>query len=366
MRAIEATVQDVPVEVAAVGNVEAIHTVDVMSRVAGQIKQVAFEEGQNVAKGQLLFTIDLDALQRQASEQQAEIERDAALEQQARAVLERDAAAQKQSELEANNAVELAKEGILSKQSADQLVTTNQTARATLRSDQAAVNAAVGTLKADRARLAQTQLQLNLTDVVAPISGRTGAIAVKAGNVVRDSQTTLVTIRQLSPVVIAFGVPEQTLPEIRRLNAKSPLLVEAISGNSRMSGRLTFIDNTVDAATGSIRLKAEFPNTDEQLWPGDFVHVRLRLSLEPGRLVIPESCVQDGQNGKYVWVVTSNLARMAPVKLARIFKPENGPELAILDAGVQPGESVVTEGQIRLTLGARVTVLGGVSPVPAT
>ena len=366
VRAAQAAVEDVPVEVAVVGNVEAMQTVDVKSRVAGQIKRVAFEEGETVAQGQLLFTIDLDTLQRQATEQQAEIERDDAMAQQARAVLERDSASQKQSQLEANNAVELAKEGILSRQSADQLIAANDVSRATLRSAQAAVNAAAGAVKADRARLAQTQLQMNFTDVVAPISGRTGAVTVKAGNVVREGETTLVTIRQLSPVAVAFGVPEQILAQVQRLNAKGALSVGANAGNSAVAGRLTFIDNVVDSSTGTIRLKAEFSNTGKQLWPGQFVNVRLRLSLEPRRLVIPESCIQDGQKGKYVWVIQSNVATITPVTIARIYKPENGPELAVLEGGLRPGASVVTDGQIRLTSGARVNVLSGVSPVPAT
>jgi multidrug efflux system membrane fusion protein len=176
-----ATLQDVPLEVSAVGNVEAINSVEVKPRIAGEVKQVAFHEGQNVIKGQLLFAIDPDTIERQAAEQLAELERDTALEQQARAVVARDAASQKQSQAEADVAVALVKDGILSQQRTDQLVTVSETARAALRSDEAAVQAATGTAKADRARLQQTQLQLSFTNVTAPISGRAGAALVKAG-----------------------------------------------------------------------------------------------------------------------------------------------------------------------------------------
>ena len=358
VRTVLAVSQDVPLEVSAVGNVEAIESVEVKSRVAGQVKSVAFEEGLNVVKGQLLFTIDLDALQRQAAEQQAELERDAAMEQQARAIVARDSASLKQSQSEADIALELGKNGIFSKQRTDQLVTTSDTARAALLSDEAAVAAAVGATKADRARLAQTQLQLSFTNVVAPIAGRAGAVMVKAGNIVRDSDATLVTLLQLSPIYVTFGVPEQILTEVQQLNASDHLTVEASNGDGpACEGRLIFIDNTVDATTGTIRLKATFPNTDQALWPGEFVKVRLRLRMEKWRTVVPEASVQNGLDGKYVWLIKSGLATMAPVSVLRTYQPESGPEQAIVVNGISPGDTIVTEGQLRLTPGARILLL---------
>jgi membrane fusion protein, multidrug efflux system len=365
VRTILAVSQDVPLEVSAVGNVEAIESVEVKSRIAGEIKRVAFEEGRNVVKGQLLFTIDLDALQRQAAEQQAELERDAAVEQQARAIVARDSASLKQSQSEADVALELGKSGILSKQRTDQLVTTSNTARAALLSDEAAVAAAVGATKADRARLAQTQLQLSFTNVVAPIAGRAGAVMVKTGNIVRDSDTTLVTLLQLSPIYVTFGVPEQILAQVQQLNASGQLTVEASNGNGpAFEGRLIFIDNTVDATTGTIRLKATFPNMNEALWPGEFVKVRLRLRIENGKTVVPEASIQNGLDGKYVWMVKSGIATIAPVTVLRTYQPENGPEQAIIANGISPGDAIVTEGQLRLTPGARISLLD--SPRRAT
>jgi multidrug efflux system membrane fusion protein len=359
-----ASVQNVPLEISAVGNVEAIQSVAVKPRIGGQIQSVAFREGQNVTRGQLLFTIDPATLQRQAAEQQADLERDTAMAQQARAVVARDAATQRQSQSEAEVAAALLKDGILSKQRADQLNTASETAGAALHSDQAAVQAAISTINADRARLQQTQLQLDLTRVLAPISGRAGTAIVKSGNIVRDSDTTLVNLLQLTPIQVSFGVPEQALTEIRRLNAIQSLAVLVSSGSgSALEGQLSFVDNTVDATTGTIRLKATFPNTDETLWPGEFVNVRLRLRVDKDQVVVPASAVQDGLEGKYVWVLHAEEATIAPVTVLRNYKPADGPELALVAKGIRPGDMVVSEGQLRLTPNARVSLLGA-SPVP--
>jgi multidrug efflux system membrane fusion protein len=330
----------------------------VKSRIAGQINRVAFDEGQSVSKGQLLFTIDRDVLERQAVEQQAELQRDAAMEQQARAVVARDAASQKQSQSEADVAKKLETLGVISGQRANQLMTTRDTAHAALESDQAAVEAAVGATKADKARLAQTQLQLSFTQVAAPIAGRAGAAMVKAGNVVRDNDTTLVSILQLAPINVTFGIPEQSLSEVQRLNAGGHLVVEASHGDgAAYEGHLVFIDNTVDATTGTIRLKATFPNADGALWPGEFINLRLRLRVDKGQILIPESSIQDGLDGKYAWLVQSGVATMVPVTVLRSYKPENGPEQAVIGSGIHPGDMIVTEGQLRLTPGVRVSLL---------
>jgi multidrug efflux system membrane fusion protein len=360
VRVARAATQDVPLDIAAVGNVEAVNSVDVKSRVAGQVERVAFAEGQNVARGQLLFTVDPDALERQATEQRAELARDAAMEEQARAIVARDTASQKQSQSEANVAVQLGKLGVLSGQQVDQQVTARETATAGLRSDEAAVVAAEAAKKADQARLAETQLQLGFTNVTAPIAGRAGAAMVKAGNVVRDNDTTLVTLMQLAPIDVTFGIPEQALAEVQRLNARGPLSVEARSGGGfPLEGRLVFVDNTVDAQTGTIRLKALFPNNDSALWPGEFVQIRLRLRIDSAKTVIPNAAVEDGIEGKYVWVVRSGRANMTPVSVDRTWAPENATELAVMRSGIRPGDMVVTEGQLRLTPGARVSLLNG-------
>lgn len=358
VRVAQAVSEDVPLEISAVGNVEAIHTVEVRSRIAGQINRVALDEGQNVTKGQLLFQIDPEQLQRQAAEQGAELERDMAMDQQARAILARDTASLKQTQSEADVGLQLAKDGILAKQRADQLVTAVETAQAALHSDQAAIDAAVGTVKADRARLAQTQLQLSLTRVVSPIDGRAGAITVQSGNLVRDNDTTLLTLLQLAPIQVTFGLPEQFLPEVQRLHASRALAVEVRDeGGKSFEGGLDFIDNSINANTGAVRLKAVFPNADRALWPGEFVDVRLRLLVERARTVVPEACIQDGLDGHYVWLVRSGFAATAPVNVLRTYKPVSGSEQAVVANGIRPGDTVVSEGQLRLTPGVKVTLL---------
>jgi multidrug efflux system membrane fusion protein len=358
VRAVRAVAQDVPLDIAAVGNVESVHSVEVKSRIAGQVELVAFQDGDTVAKGQLLFTIDRAALERQAAEQRAELARDAAMEEQARAIVARDAASLRQSQSEAVVAEKLGNLGVISGQRVDELTTARDTASATLHSNEAAVVAAAAARKADQARLSTTQLQLNQTNVVAPIAGRVGAVAVKAGNIVADNGTTLVTLLQMTPIDVTFGVPEQVLSDVRRLNGQCTLTVEAShGGGGSEEGRLAFIDNTVDATTGTIRLKAIFPNTDGALWPGEFVHVRLRLRVDASQTVIPNSSVEDGINGKYAWLVRSDTASITPVTVTRTYVPENGPELAVIGSGVRPGDLVVTEGQLRLTAGAHVSLL---------
>lgn len=358
VRAERAVAQDVPVEILEVGNVEAVNSVEVKSRIAGQVERVAFQEGQTVAKGQLLYTIDRDVLEHQATEQRAELARDAAMEEQARAVVSRDAASRRQSESEAETAVQLGKLGVISGQRVDQLVTTRDTASAGLHSDQAAVDAATAARKADEARLAGTELQLSFTNVVAPITGRAGAAMVKAGSMVGDNGTTLVTLLQMTPINVTFGIPEQVLPEVQKLNARGPLTVEASYGSDQpKKGHLVFIDNTVDSTTGTIHLKAIFPNEDGALWPGEFVHLRLRMHTDLSKTVISNASVQDGINGKFIWLVRSGHANITPVTVVRTYAPENGPELAVIGSGIHPGDLVVTEGQLRLTAGALISLL---------
>jgi len=365
VRVAQVVFEDVPLEIAAVGNVEAIESVEVKPRISGQIRRVAFTEGQEVTKGQLLFTVDRETLDRQQAQQQAELERDVSMEQQANAVEARDAASEKQRHAEAETATKLGELGVLSGQSVNQAVSTSESAHASVHADQAAMAAAASAVQADRARLGQTQLQRSFAEVVAPISGRAGATIVKAGNVVRENDTTLVTLLQTAPIHITFGVPEQSLVEVQRLSKQASLEVEADTGNGAMAkGHLDFIDNTVDATTGTIRLKASFTNMDRSLWPGEFVHVRLRLRLESGKTVVPESAIQQGIDGRYAWKVESTGATMIPVAVERSYQQQakdgSTLTLAVLaGGGLHPGDTVVTEGQLRLTPGARITAMEG-------
>jgi multidrug efflux system membrane fusion protein len=361
VRAVPAVATDVPLDVSAVGNVEAISSVDVKSRVAGQILRVAFQEGQNVEKGQLLFEIDPEPLQRQIAELQADIVKDDALEQQARANVVKDQATLKQTSAAANRGVELQKEGIYSKEQTEQVVATNESTLASIAADQAAVASALASAKADRARLAETQLQLTYTRITAPISGRAGAVNVKAGNLIKDNDAALVTLLEISPIYVTFGLPEQLLPDVRKYNAEQPLQIQASADNGRsnVTGTLRFIDNTVDATTGTIKLKAQFANTDHVLWPGEFVNVQARLSLEHNRVVVPSRTVQTGPQGKYVWVMNgaTETVAMRPVQVLRNYTAPKAGEQAVIGTGLQAGEMVISEGQMRLAPGMKVRLL---------
>lgn len=361
VRAVAAVSTDVPLDVSAVGNVEAMSSVDVKSRVAGQVLRVAFEEGQSVQKGQLLFEIDSEPLQRQIAELQADIVKDDALEQQARANVVKDQALLKQTTAAANRGVELQKEGIFSNEQTEQVVATNESTLASIAADQAAVASAQASAKADRARLAETQLQLGYTKITAPISGRAGAVAVKAGNLIKDNDAALVTLLEIAPIYVTFGLPEQLLPDVRKYNAQQPLQVQASADNGQTSvtGALRFIDNTVDATTGTIKLKAQFPNTDHVLWPGEFVNVQARLSLERNRVVVPSRTVQTGPQGKYVWVMNASTETVAirPVQVLRNYMAPKAGEEAVIGTGLEPGEMVISEGQMRLAPGMKVRLL---------
>lgn len=360
VRAVPAVASDVPLNVSAVGNVEAITTVDVKSRVAGQVLRVDFEAGQNVEKGQLLFEIDPEPLIRQIAEYQADLAKDLALEQQARANVLKDEALQKQTRASADRAIELAKEGIYAKEQTEQTVESAESAQASLDADKAAVESASATVKADKAKLAETQLQLDYTKITAPISGRAGAIAVKAGNLIKDNDVALVTLLEISPIYVSFGLPEQLLPEVRKYNDEHPLLVEATpDGENPVTGTLRFIDNSVDSTTGTIKLKAEFPNTDRALWPGQFVNVQAQLSLEHNRIVVPSRTVQTGPQGKYVWVMNPANATVTirPVEVLRNYTPPKAGEEAVIGTGLHSGEMVISEGQMRLAPGMKVRLL---------
>ena len=280
VRTVAAASADVPLTIDAVGTVEAVSSVDVKSRVAGQVLRVDFAEGQNVVRGQLLFEIDPQPLQQQIAQIQADLAKDRALEQQARANVTRDEANLKQSRAAADRGLALSKEGIFSREQTEQVVATADSGQASLEADRAAVESATASIKSDMARLSQTQLQLGYTKIAAPISGRAGAIAIKAGNLVKDNDAALVTLLQISPIFVSFGVPEQVLPDVQKFNAQHPLQVQAApEAATAATGTLKFIDNTVDNTTGTIRMKAEFNNSAHLLWPGQFVNVRARLNV---------------------------------------------------------------------------------------
>jgi multidrug efflux system membrane fusion protein len=359
VRVAKAERRAVPLEIRAIGNVEAFASVSVRARVAGQLKKVLLTDGQDVKAGDLLFQIDAEPFEEQVRLAEANVARDRALEQQAAAASQRDEALARNARSQAGRYAELQRQGIISRDTADQFRTSAEAAEASLAANRASISSAHASLAAGQARLAEARLQLGYTRVVAPISGRAGFVGIKEGNLVKDSDA-LVVLLQVEPVLVAFSVPEQSLAAIRRRMAGGGLAVEAAAegpGAATAIGRLSFLDNTVDASTGMIRLKATFLNRDRALWPGQFVTARLRLETERGALTVATRAVQTGPQGSFAWVARPDgTAEPRPLKVSRTHQ-----DLTVIAAGLEEGETVVTEGQLRLTKGARLDVLGPVA-----
>ena len=334
-----------PIELSAIGNVEALQTVAVQARVAGEIDRVAFREGQDVQPGDLLFTIDPRPYEAAVAEAQARLERDRALA--------------KNAEESAERYADLVKKDYVTPEQFEQMRAAGEAARATARADEAAVDNA--------------KLQLAYTRIVAPIAGRTGSIQVHAGNMLRpNDDRTLVTINQIQPIAVTFTVPESSFDAIRRARAESKLVVAARPSRGSAdpvapaalgtppqqasekpeTGELSFVDNAVDMTTGTVRLKATFANASGALWPGRFVDVILTLAHDPNALVIPAEAIQTGQQGAYVFVVKDDsTVESRAVTVGR----RQGADVVIAK-GLTAEERVVTDGQLRLAPGVKVEV----------
>jgi len=352
----KATAESMPTEVRVVGTVEASAVVQVKSQIAGQLESVSFTEGQNVKQGDVLFHIDPRPYDEALHQAEAAVERDKAQVAQAEANLVRDQAQSKFAETDAARQEQLNKENLASKMAADQAKTTLDVNRATARASEAMVNTARATLASDQSAVAKAKLDLSYCTVPAPISGRTGNLLVHAGNLVKENDVALVVIHQVEPIFVSFGVPEDHLGAIRRLNAVHalPVNVTLQDGADRtVTGSLAVIDNTVDASTGTIHLKATFDNRDSMLWPGQFVNVALTLDTVRNATVVPTEAIQAGRQGQVVFVVKpGNTVEIRPVTLG----PARGGK-TVIEKGLAVGETVVTDGQMALFPGAPVHIV---------
>jgi multidrug efflux system membrane fusion protein len=346
------------VEIQVIGNVEAYSTISVKAQVGGQLTTVSFHEGDYVKTGDLLFTIDQRPFQAALDQATANLAQNQAALGQAKANLARDTAQNKYTEANAKRYAELFQSGVVSKDQSEQLRAAADASSQALAADQAAIESATANIGASTAAVDNVRVQMGYTSIRSPIDGRTGNISVKQGNVVMANSQELMTINQLEPIYVTFAVPEAQLPAIKRYMAERKLAVRAGPQDSpadEETGVLTFIDNAVDMTTGTIKLKGTFPNYDRKLWPGQFVRVTLRLTTQPNAIVVPNQAVQTGQSGSYVYVVKQDrTVEMRPVSTgARVDQD------MVVDQGLQLGETVVTEGQLRLAPGSRVVVRDG-------
>jgi multidrug efflux system membrane fusion protein len=321
-----ATRRAVPVRVDAIGTVVPIATVAIKARLETVITEVHFEDGASVKQGDLLFSLDSRQIE-------AEIKRVEAVIAGAQAQLE-------QAEADVQRYTEL--------------VSRNATTVVTLKNAQTQVNVSRSVAQSNRATLENLRVQLDFTKIRAPISGRISATNVKVGNFVRPGDTgSLATINQMKPVYVAFPVPQRMLPDVRQAVAANTARVRTTqiqpSEAETETGRVTVIDNTVDTASGMVMLRATMDNNDESLWPGTLVNTQLVLRTEE-TVTIPVSAVQVGQTGRFVFVIKNNVASVQPVVVARTLEGD-----AVISQGLSGGETVVTDGQLLLTEGARVT-----------
>ncbi|MFH0932964.1 MAG: efflux RND transporter periplasmic adaptor subunit [Nitrospirota bacterium] len=318
----------VPVQIHAIGNAEAYSTVSVKSQIGGELIRVHFKEGQDVRKGDLLFTIDPRPYE--ASLKQAE------------ASLAKDTAQLNNARVGVNRYDELIKYGYVTQEEYEQICTNAASLEATV--------------NADKAMVENARLQLKYCFIYSPITGRTGNLMTDQGNLIKaNADNPMVVINQIQPIYVTFSVPEQYLSEIKKFMSSGKVKIEAIITKGEHhpeEGVLTFVDNAVDIATGTIKLKATFANKEKRLWPGQFSNVVMTLTTQPNAIIVPSQAVQTGQKGQYVFVIRNDLSvESRPVIISRTIGEE-----AVVEKGLQPGDKVVTDGQLRLVPGAKVEV----------
>lgn len=323
--------RDVPHQLIAIGSVEAYSTVSVKTQVTGELTGVFFKEGDDVKKGQLLFT--LDKRQVEAGIRRAE------------GTLAHDVAQAENDRAQARRYEALWKDGVASKEQYELTLS--------------AADAQEAAVQADRGAVEDAKVQLTYCTIYSSINGRTGNLIVHQGNMIKANDVpALVNINQVQPIYVTFTVPEKFLPQIRdRLRAGNPV-VEALAPNDTATparGAVSFLDNGVDATTGTIKLKAQFVNAERRLWPGQFVNVTMNLGKDANAVVVPSQALQTGQQGQFVYVIKSDLtAEVRPVTPG-----ETSGGVTVIKQGIESGERVVTDGQLRLAPGSRVEIKGG-------
>jgi multidrug efflux system membrane fusion protein len=347
--------KNVPVDISVVGNVEAYSVVTVRAQTGGMLTKVNFQEGDYVKKDDVLFLIDRKPLEGQMKSAMANLQKSTALELQAEANLNRDAANAKYAREQSDRYLKGVEQGIFAKEQGEQLKSNADSLAQLLEADKASINSAKAQMESDQSAINNLNIQLGYTTVPAPISGRTGNISQKAGNIIQANTTDLAIINQVEPIYVTFSVPEARLADVKRYSESKKLSVTARAQDGTADveqGELSFIDNSVDTSTGTIKLKGTFQNKARKLWPGQFVNVILRLTTRNNAVVVPNQAVQTGQDGTYVYVVGEDrTVKVVPIK--------TGPRIEqdmVIDEGLAGGETVVTEGQLRLQPGSKVQI----------
>jgi len=329
--AAEVKQRSVPVTIRQIGRVEPYSTVSIKSRIAGQLVKVNFQEGQDVKQGDLLFVIDPRPYKGALRHAEANLQKNRALAGKAQSDLKRYA--------------ELVRKQYVSQQDFEQAKATAESLAAVVHADQVAVESA--------------ELNLSYCYIKAPITGRTGNLLAHEGNMIKENaDTAMVVINQIQPIYVSFAVPEKQLPVLKKFLAEGQIRVEALLPSDPQQpeeGVLTFINNTVDTATGTIQCKATYENAHKRLWPGLFVNAVVKLTEEPNAILAPFQAIQSGQEGHFVWLVKPDLTvEPRPVEVDREVDGE-----VVVKKGLQAGEKVVTDGQLRLVKGAKVEIKTG-------
>jgi multidrug efflux system membrane fusion protein len=345
--------RDVPVDLAAIGNVEAYTTISVRSQVTGVLQEASFREGDFVKKGQVLFHIDRRPFEAALQQAQANYVRDQALLSQAEAQLARDGANAEYAQLSAERQASLNKTGIVSKDVVEQARAAADASASTVKADRAAIESARAQLVAQQAAVDNAKVNLSYTTISSPIDGRTGNLTVKTGNLVNQNTTELMTIAQVEPIFVTFAVPSIQLNAVKSRLGKEKIAVTVTPQDGSptpVEGALNFIDNSVDASTDTIKLKGLFTNSDHRLWPGQFARVNLHVTTIPHALVLPGQAVQTGQDGQFVFVVKADSSvDQQPVTVGQRVGDD-----VVIEKGLTVGQTVVTEGQLRLEAGTKV------------
>ena len=367
----EASIQDVPVYLDAIGKTVARETVAIQPQVSGRIVKIHFSDGANVRKGDMLFTIDPRPFEAAVNEAQANVTKDIALKKQAEANLNRDLATAKWNALQVKRYEQLVSAGVVPREQLEQLSATADSSNATVEADRAAVHSADQSIKADNAAVEKSRVDLSYCYIRSPIDGRAGQRLVDIGNVVNPGSAggnnassnpnssgpptnALLVIERLDPIYADFTISQNDLSKVQEQMRAGTLKTEVRlpETDQMVAGELTFLDNSVQNQTGQVSLRATVPNSDRRFWPGRFVNIRLVLNTIRGAVLVPATAPQMSAKGSYVYVVKQDMT----VDQRQVTLGQRQGDQVVIENGVQPGERVVTNGQVGVTPGGKVRI----------